>query len=55
MQAETLNKKVLDRYRGQRRTYHLYRAAARLWAAGMEWSVALGTVQEAFDAVIAET
>ncbi|CAK9102132.1 unnamed protein product, partial [Durusdinium trenchii] len=40
----------LDRYRTSRRQVHIYKAAAKLWAAGMDFSDALSVVQEAFDA-----
>lgn len=44
----------LDRYRTSRRQVHIYKAAAKLWAAGMDFSDALSVVQEAFDAVTYE-
>lgn len=54
LQAEGLNKEVLDKYKVKRRSHHLYVAAARLWAAGMPFSQAFNIVKDAFAAVIAE-
>ena len=55
MSSERLSRKVLDCYRVKRKTYHLMRAAAKLWAEGVPWANAYGIVSEAFNACLAET
>ena len=54
MQKDSLRKEVLSKYKSRRRTYHIYRAAARLWGSGVPWTEALSVINEAFDACIAE-
>lgn len=55
MQAEGLKKDHLDKYKSKRRSHHMYRAASRLWAAGLPWEQAFTIVKESFDAVIADS
>ena len=54
LQRESFQRSALDKYKSHRRSFHLYRAAARLWAAGVQWGLAFEIMSEAFDAVIAE-
>jgi hypothetical protein len=44
----------LDKYKSKRKTFHIHRAAARIWARGVPWSDALNMVTEAFDATTFE-
>ena len=52
MQPDSFKRQVLDRYKSKRRSFHLYAAASRLWALGVEWNTARTIVSVAFDAVI---
>ena len=54
LQTERASKAALDRYRVKRKRFHIFRAAAKLWAAGVNWEKALGVVTEAFDAATVE-
>lgn len=54
LERDTFKKEALDKYKSRRRSFHLYQAAARLWSFGVDWERALGTVKEAFDAVIVD-
>ena len=54
MTYQRTQKSVLDKYKSRRKAHHLYSAAARLWANGVEWSRALQIVSEAFDAIVHE-
>ena len=47
-------RRALDCYRARRKTKHMYDAAAKLWAEGVEWERGLAIVQEAFDASLVE-
>lgn len=55
LQTERLPPIVLDKYRAKRRSFHIYRAAARLWGQGVDFQKALGIVSEAFHAATHET
>lgn len=55
LQADSLEKKVLAKYRVANRSHHVYRAAARLWACGVDMPTALSVINEAFDACVQET
>ncbi|CAE7857058.1 scrFIAM [Symbiodinium necroappetens] len=46
---ERLERSLLDRYKCRRRQHHINKAAAQLWAQGVEFQRALKIVQEAFD------
>lgn len=54
LEAERLPKRALDRYKVARKATHVYKAAAKLWAEGLQWSRALAIVQEAFDEIATE-
>ena len=54
LRAERLSKGCLDTYKAKRRDFYIYKAAAKLWAAGISWEQALGTITEAFDATTHE-
>lgn len=50
MRREQLKRDHLDKYKVKNRSYHMYAAAARIWAQGVDWSVALAIVSDAFQA-----
>ena len=52
LQSQALEKKALCKYKGQRKRFHEYQAATRLWASGMDWQEAIGIIQQAFNACI---
>ena len=52
MQADQIKGEALDKYRSARKTFHLHRAAARLWAKGISMNDVMEIVGEAFDEVI---
>lgn len=47
---EPLSRKHLNRYVSQTRDVHIYRAAAKLWGAGVNWTEALSIATDAFEA-----
>ena len=54
LRKERLNKGCLETYKAKRRDFHIYKAASKLWAAGISWEKALTTITEAFDATTHE-
>lgn len=50
-----LDRKPLECYKARRKAFHIYKAAARLWSAGMNWQQSLEIVSDAFNAAVAET
>jgi len=50
LKRELLEGSYLAKYKVRNRSYHIYRAAARLWTAGLAWKTALDIVTESFDA-----
>ena len=54
LQRELLGKQHLGKYKSKRRSYHIHKAAAKVWARGVPWVDALDMVQEAFDATTFE-
>lgn len=54
MKRELLEGSYLAKYKVANKAHHIYRAASRLWAAGMRFETALQIVREAFDAATFE-
>lgn len=52
LHTERVSKRTLDAYKVKRKTVHIFRAAARLWAAGVAFDRALEIATAAFDAAV---
>lgn len=52
LEAQNLAKTALRKYKSMNKTHSEYRAAARLWGSGVNWTEALQIVNEAFDSCI---
>ena len=54
LRRERVQRECLDTYKAKRRNFHICRAAAKLWAAGIPWERAHSIVREAFVAATHE-